>query len=242
MNQWRQFFDSYATQYDDEVFTKNTAAEVEFLIKHLDLQPGERVLDLGCGTGRHSVPLAERGLHMTGVDLSSGMLDVARARASGEGVEVEWVQQDATAFTRPGAFDAAICLCEGALCLYDAEQDTDDHDLKIFANIHASLRPGGRLLLNVLSACRQIRRFSDDDVAAGRFDPLTLTEQSDVPGADPDTLKNLRERGYTAPELRRVLTWSGFRVAGIYGGTAGDWGLRPLKLDEYELMAIATKP
>jgi hypothetical protein len=95
----------------------------------------------------------------------------------------------------------------------------------------------------VLNAYRQIRAASDETVASGGFDVLNLTERSDVteymPEADPGL--QLRERGYTPPELRRMLIAAGFSISGIYGGTAGDWGLRPPKLDEFELMALAEK-
>ena len=94
----------------------------------------------------------------------------------------------------------------------------------------------------MLNACRQIRAFGDDDVETGLFDPLTLTEASDVGDLSEQELLDLRERGYTPPELHRMLTWTGFRVLGIHGGTAGDWGLRVPRLDEMELMAIGEKP
>jgi len=61
-NDWQDFFDHYAPRYMDESFVKATLAEVDFMIEHLRLAPGMRVLDVGCGTGRHAVELAKRGL------------------------------------------------------------------------------------------------------------------------------------------------------------------------------------
>ncbi len=244
MERWQQFFDVYASKYDQEVFTKNTAAEVPFICEHLQLRDGARILDIGCGTGRHSVGLAARGLNVTGLDVSPEMLRLAAQRAGDAGVSVAWVQSDATALSRHDEFDAAICLCEGAMCLLGAADDALEHDMTILRNIHAALRPGGRFMLNVLNACRMIRNASDESVAAGHFDIVTLTEASDVASLLPDSgaAARLRERGYTAPEIHRMLIAAGFAVDGIYGGTAGDWALRPPKLDEYELMIFATKP
>ena len=243
MNDWQRFFDGYAEKYDQEVFTKNTEAETPFIIEHLCPPPHGTILDLGCGTGRHSVALARLGYRVTGVDLSAGMLALAEQRAQAASVAVEWVHANAVDFVRPDAFDAAICLCEGAVCLLAEGDDPFERDLTILRGIHSSLRIGGRLLLNVLNGYRQIRAASDETVACGRFDTLSLTECTDATKHLPEAgagLK-LRERGYTPPELRRMLIASGFSISGIYGGTAGDWGLRPPKLDEFELMALVEK-
>lgn len=76
-NEWIEFFNNHAPKYKDEVFVKNTEAEIEFVIEELKLPPGHRILDMGCGTGRHSIELAKRGYKITGVDWSSGMLGEA---------------------------------------------------------------------------------------------------------------------------------------------------------------------
>ncbi len=241
MNEWRRFFDEFAGKYDDEVFTHHTDAEVSFLVDHLRLPAGGRILDVGCGTGRHGVGLAGLGFRVTGVDLSPGMLDVARRRAERANVDVEWVCADAAGFVREDAFDAAICLCEGAICLLGAEDDPLERDMDVLRNVFRSLCAGGRFILNVLNGCRQIRAFSDEDVAAGRFDPVEMTEATDVSGLTGQRLPGIRERGYTPPEIRRMLGWIGFRVLGVHGGTAGDWALRPPRLDEIELMLMAER-
>lgn len=244
MNDWQRFFDYYANKYDAEVFTQNTHAEIPFIVEHLNLPPAGHLLDLGCGTGRHAVPLAKLGYHVTGVDLSPGMLAEAQRRAQTADVNPEWIQHDATTFVRPDAFDGVICLCEGAFGLLAANDDALDHDQRILENVFRSLRPGGRFLLTMLNACRHIRAYQDTDVDAGRYNVIDLTEPSEVSNLLPadQQLNNLRERGYTPPEIRRMLQWAGFHIHGVYGGTAGDWGLRPLKLDEYELMTLAQKP
>lgn len=245
MQKWQQFFDAYADRYDAEVFTQNTAAEVQFILDRLRPAAGDRLLDVGCGTGRHSVPLAAHGIQVTGVDVSPSMLRIAAERAAAAGVAVEWVNANAVDFVRPNTFDVAICLCEGALCLLGADDDPLAHDETVLRNLFRSLKPRGRCLFNVLNACRHIRMFSDEDVAAGRFDVLNLTERSSDVAAllptDPADVQ-LRERSYTPPELRRLLAWIGFEVVGIYGGTAGAWHLGAPKLDEYELMALAGRP
>jgi len=77
---WEAFFDALAPVYDENVFTKNTVKEVDFLLEELRIPAGSAVLDVGCGTGRHSIELARRGYAVTGLDLSSEML--ARSAAA----------------------------------------------------------------------------------------------------------------------------------------------------------------
>src|SRR4051812_36071568 len=110
---WQRFFDAHAEHYDENVFTKNTLAEVDFFLSLFPLAKGSRILDVGCGTGRHSIELAKRGFHVTGLDLSSGMLEVAKRKATAQEVEVEWIHGDATSFQTDKPFDAALCVCEG---------------------------------------------------------------------------------------------------------------------------------
>jgi cyclopropane fatty-acyl-phospholipid synthase-like methyltransferase len=77
---WEEFFDAHAPIYENNVFTKNTIREVDFLVKELSLKPGALILDIGCGTGRHSIELAKRGYAVTGLDLSSEMLAMLPGR------------------------------------------------------------------------------------------------------------------------------------------------------------------
>jgi len=151
------FFDVHAPRYLQEGFTRNTEAEVRFLLEELALPPGARILDIGCGVGRHAVPLAEAGLHVVGIDLSLGMLRQAQVRASEAGVHADWVQADATRFGFGGRFQAAICLCEGAFGLLGPSDDPHIHDMRILRNLHASLAPGGELIMTVLNGMAKIR-------------------------------------------------------------------------------------
>ncbi len=77
---WEEFFDAHAPLYDQNDFTQNTVGEVDFILDELSVPAGASILDVGCGTGRHSIELARRGYDVTGLDLSAQML--ARAAAS----------------------------------------------------------------------------------------------------------------------------------------------------------------
>jgi cyclopropane fatty-acyl-phospholipid synthase-like methyltransferase len=120
---WERFFDAHAPVYMDNVFTKNTIREVDFLLQELGLQPGSSILDVGCGTGRHSIELAKRGYAVTGLDLSAEMLAQAEQGAKVAGVQVHWIHADAARFSLAEKYDAVICLCEGSLGLLGQTDD-----------------------------------------------------------------------------------------------------------------------
>ncbi len=240
-NPWITFFDAHAPVYDENVFVQNTINEVDFVVEELQLAPGARVLDVGCGTGRHSIELAKRGYRVTGVDLSPGMLARARAKAEEAGVSVEWVHGDATRFSFAEPFDAAICLCGGAFGLLSGGDDALEQPLAILRNVERSLRPGGKCLFTVLNACRTIRSSTPEDVEEGRFDPFTLTGLLTVPPCEGHEPISVRERAFVPTELALLFRLAGLTVLQIWGGTAGSWGRGKLSLDEYEIMVVAER-
>lgn len=240
---WREFFDSYASQYMQEPFTADSVRETEFLLEVLRLPSGATILDVGCGTGRHAVELARRGYVVTGLDLSSGMLAEAAKAAARSGAEVELIQADATDFRLDRTFDAAVCLCEGAFTLMGAE-DPFEHDASILRNVHAVLGLGAPFVLTASNGMRLIRDATVDQVAKGTFDPKALTLSYDMEWEGPDGPRSVpvRERGYVPSELTLLCRMAGFDVEHVWGGTAGAWGRRPVDLDEWEIMVVMRRP
>jgi 2-polyprenyl-3-methyl-5-hydroxy-6-metoxy-1,4-benzoquinol methylase len=88
------FDDRYLTFYDEVLGRGLAVADAEFVDTALALQPGSRVLDLGCGVGRHAVPLAQLGHQVTGVDLSPRMLELAAELAGEQEVTVTLERRD----------------------------------------------------------------------------------------------------------------------------------------------------
>lgn len=240
-NSWRDFFDAHAPQYMSNVFTRNTAREVDFLIEELALAPGGSVLDVACGTGRHSIELARRGYRPTGLDFSPGMLRQAREAAIAANVVVQWVEADAMRFAFPQEFDAVICLCEGAFGLLSAAQEAIEQPLAILRNVARCLKVGGKALFTVLNGCRMIRDQKQADVESGCFDPLTLSrvsEHAPAPGLPPVAV---RERAFVPTELALLFRMAGMEVLSMWGGTAGNWNRAPIQLDEIEIMVVGRK-
>jgi cyclopropane fatty-acyl-phospholipid synthase-like methyltransferase len=240
--QWQDFFKYEADQYDNEPFTQATKKEIEFLIEQIQLPQGASILDMGCGTGRHSVVLAQRGFAVTGVDLSEHMLEKARARAAAANAPVAFIQCDATTFRSEPVFDAAIGLCEGAMGLLGQGDDPIERDLTVLRNIHAALKPNGQLIVNALNVFRVARKVGHDE-EADTFDVMSQTTLNTMVF---ETLRGpveipCRERMYTPTEFALMLRVAGFAVDHVWGGTAGNWRREPMDLDEYELMAVARK-
>ena len=84
---------NYAKYADVERWLKRHVKHIQDLQLHRS--PPQDILDLGCGTGRHAIALVREGYKVTGIDISAGMLEVARRKAAEAGVEVEWIQADA---------------------------------------------------------------------------------------------------------------------------------------------------
>jgi len=238
---WEKFFDAHAPIYEENVFTKNTLAEVDFLLEELSLPPGAALLDVGCGTGRHSIELARRGYSVTGLDLSSEMLARAAQAAKSAGVRVKLIQADATRFSLPAKYDAAVCLCEGAFGLLGQSDDPIAQPLSILCNISRSLKPEARAMLTVLNAAAMLRKYTNRDVTEGRFDPFSMVESSEHPPREGLSPVALRERAFVPTELVLLFRLAGMAVLNMWGGTAGNWGRRTLDLDEIEIMIVARK-
>lgn len=240
---WKKFFRHAADHYDEEIFTQATDQEVAFLIEQLKLPKGASILDVGCGTGRHSVALAQHGFAVTGIDLSDDMLEKARSRAAAVGTKATFLQRDATTYDSEPVFDAAIGLCEGAMGLLGQGDHPIDRDLAVLRNIHAALKPNGQLMVNALNVFR-VARLVGKEEEAETFDPMTQTTLNTMAFETPTGPVKIpcRERMYSATEFELMLRVAGFEVEHLWGGTAGNWRREPMDLDEYEMMAVARKP
>ena len=222
-------------------FTKGTSQEVAFLVEELGLEPGMRVLDVGCGPGRHVNALAALGIETVGLDISQRFVDVG-ASAGVDGAT--FVRGDARAMAFDEEFDAAISLCQGAFGLGGPPQSLDpfnlDNDAAVLAGIWRALRPGGRAALTAFSAYFQVRWLEDHD----RFDAATAvnhepTEVRDEAGKAVPA--DLWTTCYTPRELRLLVERTGLDVADVWSVSPGAYARNPPDLEHHEFLVICRR-
>jgi 2-polyprenyl-3-methyl-5-hydroxy-6-metoxy-1,4-benzoquinol methylase len=149
MKPWyEELFENYALSYDREKFIRGTLQEVDFIEREIGFDRSLRVLDVGCGTGRHAIELARRGYTVTGIDLSPSLLARAREKAAQAGMSVTFVHHDARALPYTTEFDVALLICEGAFPL----METDDMNFRILQGVQRALHSPGKLILTTLNA------------------------------------------------------------------------------------------
>ncbi len=213
-------------------FTKGTAQEVDHVVRALDLRPGQRVLDVGCGPGRHAHELARRGVLVHGIDIAETFVELARASAP-PGATFE--RRDARQLTFDAEFDAAICLCQGAFGLMTA----GGHDEDVLAGIARALRPGGGLALSAFNAYFAVKYHE-----AATFDADTGVAHEHTEVKDPEGRGrevDLWTGCYTPRELRLLLRVHDFDVVRISSVEPGAYGDGAPTTESPEFLVVARR-
>ncbi|OPC78086.1 ubiquinone biosynthesis methyltransferase UbiE [Embleya scabrispora] len=190
----------------DELFTE---AERDFLLGKI--APGERVLDMGCGTGRFTVPMAERGALLSGLDISRAMLDVAERKLAERGLSADLREGDMASIPFPDdSFDTVTTML-ALMHVPIAERP------RVFAEVRRVLRPGGRMLLGVKNSVFE-RMFTGDRFAA--------VDVTDVPNKQLLFTNTRSGDDYTAPwysfspqELTTLFATVGMTVTQMRGNS-----------------------
>ncbi len=145
---WRNLFNSLYLKTDGDVVEddRNTAREVDLLISAVGLEPNDRILDLCCGQGRHSLELARRGFRqLIGLDRSRFLIRLARKRAKGLGLSVSFHEGDARkAKLAPGTFHC-VAIMGNSFGYFDREED----DLSVLHAVKRLLISGGTMAMDL---------------------------------------------------------------------------------------------
>ena len=257
--QWYEtLFENYAQTYDCENFTRGTIGECDFIEKELGCfvetrhATSLRILDVGCGTGRHAIELSKRGYCVTGVDLSESQLARAKEKADANRLIIDFQCQDARNMSFDSEFDVAIMLCEGGFPL----METDEMNYEILKSVTKALKPQAKFIFTTLNGLfplyHSIEAFCASATVEGNatyrnnnFDLMTfrdhnITEVKDDSG-NLITLE-CNERYYVPSEITWLLNSVGYKIIDIFGARLGEFSREhTLSTEDYEMLVIAEK-
>ncbi len=253
MKQWYELlFENYGNQYEKENFTQGTSGECDFIEQEMNKAKNLKILDVGCGTGRHSIELTRRGYNVTGIDLSESMLEKARENASEVNLEIDFINCDARNLPFDGEFDVAIMLCEGGFPL----METDEMNFEILKNVTKALNSKGKFIFTTLNGLfplyHSVRDFLASQSLEGNaaysknsFDLMTFRDHNItelVDDAGKTMTLDCNERYYVPSEITWLLKSLGFTKIEIFGAKLGAYSRNDkLSTEEFEMLVVAEK-
>lgn len=226
--------DWYATAFDgmsaEMAWTERTESEIKRALTMLRPQGGERILDLACGTGRHSLELVRHGFSVVGVEISPELVEIARKDAEQQGLEATFIEGDLRELDFEGEFDIVLNLNDGAVGYFE----TDEENHRTFEVISRALKQGGQNLVqvpNVLYARAHLPQRSwipssgmvelvehrwnkKDRYMEGAMIPLRFGEVLE----SLDKRIEFRQRLYTVDEFREVYASVGMTLERVFHG------------------------
>ncbi len=253
MKQWYEsLFENYAKTYDKECFVQGTSGECDFIEQELAFDKSLNIIDVGCGTGRHSIELTKRGYNVTGIDLSDSQLASAKEKAKQAGLIIDFQKHDARALPFKAQFDAAIMLCEGGFSL----METDEMNFEILKNVTKSLKTKAKFIFTTLNglfplyhSVKEFHESAGDKTAAtfksDTFDLMTFRNHSkNVFEDDAGNKKELEcnERYYVPSEITWLLKTLSYKKIDIMGAKLGAFSRKDkLTTEDFEMLVVAEK-
>ncbi len=235
-------YETLAAMYDALMDDVDYEAWADYIDRMLQKHgcPGKRLLDLGCGTGNISIPLAKKGYQITGVDLSAEMLEIARGKSKTAGLNIDWQQQDLTELQllddngAEPVFDAIIATFDVFNHL------TEPEDLQmLFHALNPLLADEGILLFDVQTPYK-LREYLGNHIFTLHRDDVEymwenhFDEESQIctmhitfflrqeNGLYRRETMTQEERVYELDLLRMWLKYSDFDIIGVYGELSED--------------------
>lgn len=253
MKQWYEsLFENYAKKYDKECFVQGTLGECDFIEQEINHDKSLKIIDIGCGTGRHSIELAKRGYKITGIDLSESQLKRAREKAKEQQAGVDFQKHDARNLPFEGEFDLAIMLCEGGFSL----METDEMNFEILKNATKALKENGKLIFTTLNGLfplfHSVQEFYKSAAKEGQsqckecsFDLMTFRDHNTAVFEDDSGNKRelkCNERYYVPSEIKWLLKTLGYKRIDIFGVKLGAYSRNDkLTTDDFEMLVVTEK-
>ena len=222
----------------------DTDVEIDFLLDALRPEADARFLDVGCGYGRHAIPLAQKGYRTVGIDRSPAMLDAARRAAVQADLCIPLVRADMRTLPFCETFDIALSLFS-SFGYFDAEDD----NFRALQSIADALAPGGRFLIETANRDFVVRHFSPVQVyrpegmlliEERQFDPISSRSRVDVTviREGKETRLHHSIRLYTFTELEMLLAAAGLTPIAVWGDFQGD----DYTCDSPHMIVLSEKP
>ncbi len=253
MKQWYEsVFENYGESYDKENFTKGTTGECDFIEKEVKFNKSIKILDIGCGTGRHTIELVKRGYKVVGVDLSESQLKRGKEKASEQNLEIDFQKRDARDLPFCNEFDLIIMICEGAFPL----METDEMNFLILQNAAKALKKNGKLIFTTLNGLFPLFHSVKDFLAVNSeegnatydknsFDLMTFRDHSVTSTKDDagnEKVLESNERYYVPSEITWLLRSINFKSIDIFGAKLGVFSRNDkLTTEDFEMLVIAEK-
>ena len=253
MKQWyEELFENYAIKYDNEKFTQGTIGECDFIEKEINYDKNTKILDIGCGTGRHSIELAKRGYNVVGIDLSESLLKRAKQKMLAQNLQINFQKYDARNLPYSNEFELVIMICEGAFSL----METDEMNFQILQNAAKALKANGKLIFTTLNALfplfHSVKDFLNSHGKEGNatydnhsFDLMNFRDFNTIHIEDDlGNKKELQcnERYYVPSEISWLLKTLNFKTIDIFGAKLGAFSRTDrLSTEDYEMLVIAKK-
>jgi len=253
MNQWyEELFEDYGKKYDKECYTQGTVGECDFIEKEINFNKETKILDIGCGTGRHSIELTKRRYSVVGIDLSESQLKCAKEKAAEQNLKIDFQKHDARNLPFLNQFDLVIMLCEGSFPL----METDEMNFQILQNASKALKPKGKLIFTTLNGLfplfHSVKEFLASQTKEGNaaydnnsFDLMTFRDYSiTIVEDDFGNAKELKcnERYYIPSEICWLLKTLYFKTIDIFGAKLGAFSRKDkLTTEDFEMLVIAEK-
>lgn len=251
--QWYEIlFENYGKKYDNESYTQGTIGECEFIEKEINYDRKLKIIDVGCGTGRHTIELSKRGYSVTGIDLSESLLEKAGEKAKQNNLTIDFLKYDARDLPFENQFDVAIMLCEGGFPL----METDEMNYEILKNVSKALKDKAKFIFTTLNGLfplfHSLKEFHADGTKEGHttyksntFDLMTFRDYNIVTVEDDNgVFKKLEcnERYYIPCEITWLLKTSGFTKIEIFGAKLGAFSRADkLTTEDFEMLVIAER-
>lgn len=251
--QWYEsLFENYGQKYDEENFTQGTIGECDFIEKELNYDTTRSILDVGCGTGRHSIELTKRGYSVVGIDFSESQLTRAKEKAIQNNLQIDFQLQDARKLPFENQFDYAIMLCEGGFPL----METDEMNYEILKGVARSIKSQGKVIFTTLNGLfplyHSVEEFCSSNSVEGNatyrsntFDLMTFRDHNITEVEDDFGNKKVlecNERYYVPSEITWLLKSLGFKSIDIFGAKLGQFSREDkLTTEDFEMLVIAEK-